>query len=309
MRNRIVVLAPLGAAALFAACSSADAGPASERPADDAGLADDAWVDASVPAPAERGLPCAVDALLSSRCHACHGSSDEGLPRLVTHDDLIGPAPSEPEVRLIDMALRRVRADRGRMPPAPNARLGDEQIAILQDWVDRDTPRGACGADTDGGQEAGAEAGTADAGDVDASLPGCTSGKVWRSLQTGPYMNPGRACIDCHLDNTGEPILHVGGTVYPTLHEPNLCYGVDGTMVDVKVVITDGNGQVISLPVGTTGNFSIPQMGTTLAFPLTAKVVRGAAERVMGASIASGDCNGCHTEQGASGAAGRITVP
>lgn len=312
MRSRSIVITSLAAAALFAACSSEEGAPEGEH-APDAGTTDDVQTDAGGPSPSEHGLPCDLDTLLSTRCHECHGSFDEGLPRLVTYEDLLGPAPSDPAQRLVDVALRRVRADRGRMPPPPNARLAADEIAILQDWVDRGTPRGACSAARDAGAEAGADAMASDAGidagEPDASLPGCTSGKVWRSLQTGPYMNPGRACIRCHLDNTGEPILHVGGTVYPTPNEPNLCYGVDGTLVDVKVVITDRDGRTMALPVGTTGNFSIERMGTTLAFPLTAKVVRGTAERVMNASIASGDCNGCHTEQGTNGAAGRITAP
>ncbi|HJX65368.1 MAG TPA: hypothetical protein VJ860_15605 [Polyangia bacterium] len=44
--------------------------------------------------------------------------------------------------------------------------------------------------------------------------------------------------------------------------------------------------------------------------PYTAKVVNGSGiERVMVSTASSGDCNGCHTQTGANGAPGRITLP
>jgi hypothetical protein len=41
-----------------------------------------------------------------------------------------------------------------------------------------------------------------------------------------------------------------------------------------------------------------------------AKVVNAAnAERVMSSTTSTGDCNLCHTQTGASGAPGRVTLP
>ena len=41
---------------------------------------------------------------------------------------------------------------------------------------------------------------------------------------------PGRACVSCHDMQDGEdvPAFAIGGTVFPTVHEPDECYGVDG---------------------------------------------------------------------------------
>ncbi|APR81598.1 Hypothetical protein A7982_06947 [Minicystis rosea] len=126
----------------------------------------------------------------------------------------------------------------------------------------------------------------------------------------GPWMNPGLACIACH-QNAGDdgPIVRLGGTVYPTLHEPDLCYGVDGATTTAHVVVSDANGQTFTLPIQRTGNFSLPIGAGNVVFPITAKVVANGAERKMFTPQMTGDCNGCHTEQGKNGAPGRIYLP
>ena len=43
--------------------------------------------------------------------------------------------------------------------------------------------------------------------------------------------------------------------------------------------------------------------------PFTAKVTHQGRERAMTTTQTSGDCNGCHTQAGANGAPGRITLP
>ena len=67
-------------------------------------------------------------------------------------------------------------------------------------------------------------------------------------------MNPGRACIACHSTMNG-PDLTIAGTVYPTAHEPDLCYGADGSN-DVSVVITGADGQTVTLTPILSGNFT-----------------------------------------------------
>jgi hypothetical protein len=121
-------------------------------------------------------------------------------------------------------------------------------------------------------------------------------------------MQPGRACITCHRASKGESIVEVGGTVYPTIREPDGCFGVDGTQVPATVVITEADGRVTELPVGPTGNFSL-RRATPVAFPIRAKVVANGRERVMLTPQNSGDCNGCHSESGRNGAPGRISLP
>ncbi len=43
--------------------------------------------------------------------------------------------------------------------------------------------------------------------------------------------------------------------------------------------------------------------------PYRAKVTSAQGERAMAAEQTSGDCNGCHTTEGANGAPGRIVSP
>lgn len=54
------------------------------------------------------------------------------------------------------------------------------------------------------------------------------------------------------------------------------------------------------------GNFHTQER---VVFPIHAKVVMDERERPMGPAQTTGDCNGCHTQQGANGAPGRIMQP
>ena len=117
-------------------------------------------------------------------------------------------------------------------------------------------------------------------------------------------MNPGKACITCHSTMNG-PSLTIGGTVYPTGHEPDLCNGANGTN-GARVVITGADGKVQTLTPGTSGNFN---SRTSVALPFKAKVTYMGRERAMATPQSTGDCNSCHTQNGANGAPGRIVLP
>lgn len=117
-------------------------------------------------------------------------------------------------------------------------------------------------------------------------------------------MNPGMACIQCHSSDEG-PRFSIAGTLYPTVHEPDLCNGA-GSAGDLQVVITGADGKTLRLTPNAVGNFFSE---TRLALPYQAKVIAGGAERAMAASQTSGDCNQCHTPDGANGAPGRIMPP
>jgi hypothetical protein len=135
----------------------------------------------------------------------------------------------------------------------------------------------------------------------------CTSGTKWTNGDRGSSrMHPGGTCLDCHKRRQGTPSLTIAGTVYPTAHEPTDCNGVNGSTTPVKVVITDATGKTITLDVNAAGNFH-----TTSSFtpPYKAKVVANGMTRAMGPPQTSGDCNSCHTEEGANGAPGRIVLP
>jgi hypothetical protein len=133
----------------------------------------------------------------------------------------------------------------------------------------------------------------------------CSSGAFWQQGESeSPLMHPGGTCINCHSRGEG-PAFSIAGTVYPTAHEPNDCDGVDGAN-DVRVVITDAAGSVLTLSVNAAGNFSSRQR---VMYPFSAKVVTASQERAMAELQNSGDCNSCHTENGANNAPGRIMLP
>jgi hypothetical protein len=157
-----------------------------------------------------------------------------------------------------------------------------------------------------GGTTGAGGAGTGGAGgDPLTAAATCTSKTMWTSGNRGSSdMNPGKACITCHSTMNG-PSLTIGGTVYPTGHEPDLCNGANGSN-GARVVITGADGKVQTLTPGTSGNFN---SRTTVALPFKAKVTYMGRERAMVTPQSTGDCNSCHTQNGANGAPGRIVLP
>lgn len=124
-------------------------------------------------------------------------------------------------------------------------------------------------------------------------------------VEGSPRMHPGRACIACHSTYDG-PEFTIGGTVYPTAHEPDDCESP--STAGAQVVITDATGREIVLEVNAVGNFRSRE-GEHIVMPIRAKVVHRGRERAMLGARMSGDCNSCHTQAGDNGAPGRILAP
>lgn len=172
----------------------------------------------------------------------------------------------------------------------------------MQNWINSGYPSGSCGGD----------AGSPPSDPLNAP-PTCTSNTTWtRGTNGSSSMEPGQACISCHASTGGEaPKFVIAGTLYPTGHEPDNCNGVNGS-TGAKVVVTGSNGTAVTLTPNSVGNF---YSSTTLPPPYQAKVVSSAGlERVMSGTVSTGDCNICHTQNGASNngsstAPGRITLP
>jgi hypothetical protein len=184
-------------------------------------------------------------------------------------------------------------------------------VLITGCWVGGNT--GAGGAD-----------GSAGDGNVVLRPTQCTSGVTvaTEDLQNKSLMHPGQACNACHDTQTPKrPHYDIAGTVYANDNEQDDCSAtaaVDG----VTVVITDKNKKVFTIalqkgaeanatPAGKTayGNFAADGLG--IVPPYTAKLVSADKTRTrpMVAEQTSGDCNSCHTEQGANAAPGRILAP
>ena len=232
-------------------------------------------------------LPCDVDAILVASCQSCHGSTPSGgAPMaLVTYADLAAPAKTDPSQSVAAMCVTRINSTSAPMPPTPPV-LSVADVATFQSWVTAGMPTGDCvsGVDPLG------------------AAPTCSSGQTWNGGGDGSsQMNPGEACINCHSQGEG-PRFTIAGTVYPTGHEPDRCYGTSAA----QVIITDAAGITLTLTPNSAGNFSSRMLLTP---PYNAKVVANGLTRTMAAAQTSGDCNSCHTQNGANGAPGRITLP
>ena len=245
------------------------------------------------------GLPCDVQTLLVNRCDSCHGTTpSNGAPRsLVTYANLTNLDPANPALTEAQVALQRMQSTTSPMPPVPASPATSAEIATLQDWINGSYPSGSCSGD----------AGVPPQDPLNA-LPTCTSKTNWTKGTNGSsLMEPGQACISCHARSGGEaPTFAIAGTLYPTGHEPDNCNGTNGTS-GASVVVTGNNGSIITLTPNSAGNF---YSSTSSPPPYLAKVVNSAgSERVMSSTASSGDCNSCHTQNGANGAPGRITLP
>ncbi len=271
----------IAAYALLASCGNDRALP---REGDD-GV--DAGVDALGEATSNGTLPCDIQQILTDRCEGCHGATlANGAPiHLVSYADLVGKTASGKLIA--QRGLDRITA--GEMPPPPAEPLTDGERAAFAAWVQAGTPTGDC---------------TKAPGPFDGP-PVCTSGTIWdRGDRGSQLMHPGVACITCHSSQADDdaPRFRVAGTAYPTGHEPDNCNGATPATVEV----TDASGKVFLLNTNAAGNFFST---ARIVFPIRVAVLANGKRRSMEGSPPTGDCNSCHTQDGANMAPGRITLP
>lgn len=239
------------------------------------------------------GLPCDVDDVFATYCRGCHGDPPVGGGfSLLTRDQLLGPAPTQPNATLGEQSILRMNDDASPMPPMPAARPSAEEIAVISDWVDAGMPAGDCMPGVD----------------PFAVDPVCTSAKMWTGgNEESPNMRPGHACNACHDQMNEGPIFEVAGTIYPTGHEPDDCNGV----ASITVQVTDVNAQVVEVKSNAAGNFLLTASNAPPGFspPYQIKVISAVGERAMSMLAPHGDCNVCHTQDGDENALGRIVAP
>ncbi|MEZ4222915.1 MAG: hypothetical protein R3B13_18375 [Polyangiaceae bacterium] len=237
-------------------------------------------------------LPCDVATVLSESCTPCH--SDPPLSKvpmaLISYADLTAPSTTHPGMTVAEVSLARMQDAKDPMPPTGVLPAAD--IAAFQSWIAAGMPPGDCGPNGSG------------------SVPQlplvCSSDTHWTGgNHESPLMRPGGTCIQCHSASGEGPTLLVAGTVYPTAREPDDCNGISA----IDVVVTDAQGKTVTLSTNAAGNFFYEAAPGALVPPYNAKVVSGGKERVMKQSVASGDCNTCHTQDGKDGAPGRIYAP
>ena len=242
-------------------------------------------------------LPCDVQDLLAAACQQCHGTTPAaGAPiSLVSYDDLMAPSHVDSSVSNLERAVLRMKDETAPMPPSGLLESGD--VAVLEAWLADGAPYGDC-VPPDGNGGGGSHESV------------CSSDTYWTGGDDGsPKMHPGGACISCHeqeQDDDDVPSFYVGGTLYPTGHEPDDCYGFAGAIVE----ITDSTGQIFSLTTNASGNFLIDQDDVdSFVTPITARVLYQGKVRQMDQEVDTGNCNSCHTEAGSNGAPGRIRLP
>jgi len=201
-------------------------------------------------------------------------------------------------------------------PPTANGTL-PELPSVVRASGEPDASSGADPSPSPAADAAAPPTDPGDAGADDGAVPPrggaitCTSGTYWtQGNKKSALMHPGAACRDCHVvGGLGLFSLDVGGTVYPTAHEPIDCNGVG--VAGVTLVVTDAKGKVTSLDVNSAGNFwHSDLLGVApLAKPFKVKVVYAGKEREMVAPLTDGDCNKCHSVTGTNSAPGRILLP
>jgi hypothetical protein len=171
------------------------------------------------------------------------------------------------------------------------------------------------GTGTGGGSGGGMGNGVLDAGmgepDAGPAPTVCTSGSMWTSGNLGSSnMNPGQACVTCHKTQKPSRAYYFMGTAYPTAHEQTNCNAAPPSGIVVEIIDANGN-TALTLPVRSpSGNFFSTSTSAGIALPYRARIrnAQGATLEMTTPQM-NGDCNSCHTEQGANGAPGRIVWP
>jgi hypothetical protein len=305
-----------GSAGAEGGAGEAAGGAAGGSAGDSAGGAGEAAGDAGAagggaggsPPVGEGGLPCDVQSFLNAQCTSCHADPPRnGAPMALTSRGAL-LAVNGSGVSFAERALARLQE--GTMPPG-NA-LPAAEFEAFTAWVNAGAPEGSCVPVDDPFDDPP----TCSSG---RNAPFCDDDRVASLVPddeddddddcAGPEMNPGIACGNCHSAGGEGPRLWFGGTVYRTAHEPDRCVGGPASG-QAQVVITDANGNAVSRSVNPAGNFVLLRgQLANLAFPIRAEVRYEGRVRAMATPQMTGDCNSCHTQDGANGAPGRIVLP
>jgi hypothetical protein len=100
------------------------------------------------------------------------------------------------------------------------------------------------------------------------------------------HHNPGANCLLCHDSRQMLPSLRwtVAGTLFDGLSSTTPTVGA-------TIELIDADGQVITIPTATNGNFWTT---TRVRFPLQVRASKCPSNQVMGTQTFDSSCNGCH---------------
>ncbi len=251
---------------------------------------------------------CNVQPVLQAQCGSCHGTNPvSGAPQLMTRAQLTANSPIAGT--MLDRSITRMETQPLSAAMPPNVGGSASDVALLKAWrtaglVDCMT---GTGGGTGGGTGTGGGAGTGGGGGTMVATT-CASNIHWSfGNSLGAAMNPGEACAACHTSQGKGPLDGFMGTVYPAVHEGPLCT-VTSIPTGVTVEILDMAGvvrQTFPITAFSDGNFHGGTVGSPS--PYRARVKQGTVVKseMVGAQT-NGDCNVCHTAQGAQGAPGRL---
>ena len=258
------------------------------------------------------GLPCDVADIVSRHCISCHGTTPTvGAPMsLVTRADFLKPSLLVPQLNYAQRSAVRVGSANSPMPPLPYVQLTTAERDIFTTWAGSDTPAGTCTAGPpDGGSS------------MTPAQTTCESNSAWNAgIRGSSHMNPGLACRSCHLGDNFMGQNPTGaveafrayffmGTVFPSLHGRDLCNGAPPAGTVVEILDKNGVVQLRMQAAPPSGNFFSTSTMAGIQLPYTARVLANGKSVSMNTPQTNGDCNTCHTEQGLSGAPGRIVWP
>jgi hypothetical protein len=215
--------------------------------------------------PPGAGIPCDVQAILQSKCVACHADPplNGSLSGLVTITDLLATAKEDPTKNLAQLSLSKMQG--GTMPPGSPSPAAD--ITAFQNWINANYV-GTCG---DGGAPPPPS-------DVFTNAPPYVN-TVGQSAH-----NAGRDCMGgCH--NHG---FTFAGTIYDAAGK---------AVAGAEVRLVDSTGKGISVHSGSDGNFHSSTSWTGPAH-IGARNATTKALMVSTVPTGKGGCNGCHTTGG-----------
>lgn len=97
------------------------------------------------PSQGDTPLPCDIARVLETSCQGCHAAEPKNVApmALVTHEDLIAPAVSDPSIAVYQMLARRIHAQDQAMPPSSSRRLTADELAALDGFVAAGAPSGS----------------------------------------------------------------------------------------------------------------------------------------------------------------------
>lgn len=243
--------------------------------------------------PGPDALPCDVREVAERACLPCHGDpvTSNASISLVARSDFQRPSSVPGESVGARSAARLVDPARP-MPPVVEPPLDAASIAVLTRWVEEGLPPGECGVIAPGPYPTT-----------------CASGLSWTDGDRADEdMNPGLACRACHQLQAPDLAWFFMGTVFPAFHEADLCLAQPPEGALVEILDSSGNVTMTLIPNGV-GNFFSNSVASPVPVPYRARLVANGRSREMMTAQTDGDCNGCHTEQGANEAPGRLVWP